>query len=113
MTPAPLLSIRDLHVFLRVDDGEVPILDGIDLELSPGRVMALVGESGSGKSVTAQAILRILPRALRIAGGEIRFKAEGAGLDLAKLSADGKAMQSIRGRQIGRASCRERVFRTV
>src|SRR4030095_5357384 len=69
MTPYALLSMRSLQVVLRLDDVVLPILDGIDLDLAPGKVMALVGESGSGKSVTAQAILRILPRTLHIAGG--------------------------------------------
>jgi peptide/nickel transport system ATP-binding protein len=100
MTSAPLLSLRDLRVVLRLDEDEVPILDGIDLELAPGKVMALVGESGSGKSVTAQAILRILPRLLRIAGGQILFGANGTAQDLAGLPADGAAMQRIRGRRI-------------
>ena len=100
MTGPSLLTIRDLHVALRLDDGELPILDGIDLDLAPGKVLALVGESGSGKSVTAQAILRILPRALRLAGGEIRFTAAGTDVDLAKLPADSKRIQDIRGRQI-------------
>jgi peptide/nickel transport system ATP-binding protein len=100
MTPAPLLSIRDLQVVLRLDDGEVPILDGIDLDLAPGKVMALVGESGSGKSVTAQAILRILPRMLRIAGGAMLFRLNGAAIDLAGVPADGAVMQGIRGRRI-------------
>jgi peptide/nickel transport system ATP-binding protein len=98
--PAPLLSIRDLHVVLRLDDGEATILDGIDLDLAPGKVTALVGESGSGKSVTAQAILRILPRGLEIAGGEILFGSNGAALDLAGLPSDGTVMQGIRGRRI-------------
>jgi peptide/nickel transport system ATP-binding protein len=100
MTAAPLLSIRDLRVMLRLDDGALPILDGIDLDLAPGKVMALVGESGSGKSVTAQAILRILPRALQIAAGRIDFMPNGHVTDLAKLPGDGAELQSIRGRQI-------------
>jgi peptide/nickel transport system ATP-binding protein len=100
MTPAPLLSIRALQVVLRLDDGVVPILDGIDLDLAPGKVMALVGESGSGKSVTAQAILRILPRTLQIAGGAMLLRANGAALDLAGVPADGAVMQGIRGRRI-------------
>jgi peptide/nickel transport system ATP-binding protein len=101
MTPAPLLSIRGLQVVLRLDDGVVPILDGIDLDLAPGKVMALVGESGSGKSVTAQAILRILPRVLAIAGGAMLFRSNGGtALDLAGVPADGAAMQGIRGRRI-------------
>jgi ABC-type dipeptide/oligopeptide/nickel transport system ATPase component len=101
MTPAPLLSIRALQVVLRLDDGVVPILDGIDLDLAPGKVMALVGESGSGKSVTAQAILRILPRMLQIAGGTMLLRANGTALDLAGVPADGAVMQGIRGRRIG------------
>src|SRR5262245_1252885 len=101
MMASSLLSIRGLHVVLTVDGGDLTILDGIDLDLAAGKVMALVGESGSGKSVTAQAILRILPKALRIAGGEILFRSTGAAVDIASLSSDGRVIQGIRGRQIG------------
>ncbi len=66
---APLLSIRDLRVDFSTDSGEFRAVDGLSLDVPAGRTVALVGESGSGKSVTAQAILQILPKVARISGG--------------------------------------------
>ena len=48
-------------------------VNGLSLRVRPGSTVALVGESGSGKSVTAQAIMGILPRTACITGGEILF----------------------------------------
>lgn len=58
---SPLLQIRDLEVTFRTDEGAIPAVKGIDLDIHRGEVLALVGESGSGKSVTAMAILSLLP----------------------------------------------------
>lgn len=63
-----LLSISDLQVTFRTEDGAVEAVKGIDLEVQPGEVLALVGESGSGKSVTAMAILKLLPRSATVTG---------------------------------------------
>ncbi|UOE28043.1 ABC transporter ATP-binding protein [Agromyces soli] len=56
-----MLRIRDLAVTFRTDDGPVEAVRGIDLDVRRGEVLALVGESGSGKSVTAMAVLSLLP----------------------------------------------------
>ncbi len=69
-----LLSIAGLRV--AVDGADQPVIDGLDLEIRRGEVVALVGESGSGKSLTALAALRLLPPSVAIAGGEIRFNGE-------------------------------------
>ena len=62
---APLVSIRGL----RVAFGAVQAVDGVDVELGRGEVVALIGESGSGKSVTLRALLRLNPeRRTRIEG---------------------------------------------
>jgi peptide/nickel transport system ATP-binding protein len=69
----------------------------------PGASVALVGESGSGKSVTAQAIMGILPRVARISGGEILFtdiSFPGESLNLARLGPRDPAYRAIRGRRI-------------
>ena len=63
-----LLEIEDL----RLDIGTTPILKGIDLTIAKGEVMGLVGESGSGKSMTALAIMQLLPQSAR-ASGRIAF----------------------------------------
>ncbi|MDJ1159456.1 ABC transporter ATP-binding protein [Chelatococcus sp. SYSU_G07232] len=99
----PLLSIRDLVVDFASDGGTFRAVDGISFDIPRGRTVALVGESGSGKSVTAQAILRILPKAARIAGGAILFDdpANGRGpTDIAALAADGAPMRALRGGRI-------------
>jgi len=67
----PLLEIRDLRIDLASDGGWVPVIDRISASVARGQVLAIVGESGSGKSVTAQSILRLLPRELRITAGSI------------------------------------------
>src|SRR6201986_2329460 len=73
-TPGALLCVRELAIEFQVA-GEAPrvAVRGISFDVPPDRTVALVGESGSGKSVTAMAILRLLPDNARITGG-IRFE---------------------------------------
>jgi peptide/nickel transport system ATP-binding protein len=69
----PLLEVRNLRVSL---EGDKAVVDGLDLTIRRREVVALVGESGSGKSVTALALSRLLPDALKITGGSIRFEGQ-------------------------------------
>jgi peptide/nickel transport system ATP-binding protein len=98
----PLLAVRDLRIALDVDGVLLPVVDGISFELRPRQVLALVGESGCGKTVTANAIMRLLPKEIRIVGGEIRFEPGGgeAGVDLAAADLPRRQLEGIRGRQI-------------
>jgi peptide/nickel transport system ATP-binding protein len=82
--------------------GHIDVIDGASFTVRPGEVLALVGESGSGKSVTAQSILRLLPRELLITAGRIGFRPRGdaTAVDLAALAADGAEMRRIRGNRI-------------
>jgi peptide/nickel transport system ATP-binding protein len=71
---APLLDVQDLRVSFSTRNGVVDALKGVGFTLEAGHTLGLVGESGSGKSVTSLAIMRLLDRAGRIAGGRVRFQ---------------------------------------
>ncbi|MDA1099427.1 MAG: ABC transporter ATP-binding protein [Proteobacteria bacterium] len=91
-----LLEIEDLRVQFFTSEGTVRAVDGITYNVEAGETVAIVGESGSGKSVSALAILRLIPDPPgRIMGGKINF----AGEDLLQLDEDG--IRRVRGRDIG------------
>lgn len=99
-----VLSIHDLEIVFALPTGEFPAVRGISFDIPAGGSTALVGESGSGKSVTAQAILRLLPEIARINRGEILFydtrKSHTDPINIATLPETGKSMQSLRGASI-------------
>jgi len=98
-----LISVRDLSIEFDNRGTAVPALRGISFRIQPGATVALVGESGSGKSVTAQAMMGILPSTARITGGRILFAEPGVAappVDVTKLARDGRRMRRIRGRHI-------------
>lgn len=72
----PLIDVVDLHVDFPSRDGVVHAASGVSFSIQPGETLGLVGESGSGKSVSAQAILRIIPRPGHISQGHIHFRRE-------------------------------------
>ena len=93
---APLLAVTDLSVAFRTDEGDVTAVDRVSFSVSPGEVLGIVGESGSGKSVSALAVMGLLPKpGGRVTSGEILFEGE----DLLKLPE--RRMRAIRGRRIG------------
>jgi ABC-type microcin C transport system duplicated ATPase subunit YejF len=90
-----LLRIEDLRVVFGPPGREHVAIDGVSLALAPGEVLGLVGESGCGKSLTALAVLRLIPNPPgRIAGGRIHFKEQ----DL--LALPPAEMRHIRGNRI-------------
>src|ERR1043165_7552472 len=92
---APLLSVRDLKTYFRVDGQLAKAVDGVSFDVFPDEMLGIVGESGAGKSVTSLSILRLIPDPPGlIAGGEILYQ----GRDLLKLSYP--EMRKIRGAQI-------------
>jgi peptide/nickel transport system ATP-binding protein len=103
-----LLEVRDLRVSFPLDEGVVRALDGASLSIKHGKVLGLVGESGCGKTVTAQSIMRIVPRPGRIDAGQIllyRFRGSSEGgmieeIDLAQLNPTGRQIRNIRGKEI-------------
>ncbi len=94
----PLLEIQDLAIEFRVHGGVIEAVRGVSFDIMPGSTVALVGESGSGKSVTAQAILGILPKIAHISRGKILLNTEKHhDLDIASLDVNSARMRSIRG----------------
>ena len=64
----PLLSVENLNIAFRQEQGEIAAVRGISFDIHAGKTLALVGESGSGKSVTALSILRLLPPSATVSG---------------------------------------------
>ncbi|MBL7064551.1 MAG: ABC transporter ATP-binding protein [Anaerolineae bacterium] len=103
-----LLEVKDLRVSFPLDEGMVRAVEGVDLSIKPRQVMGVVGESGCGKTVTAQSIMRIIPRPGRIDAGQILFhRSEDRSrygtidmIDLAQLNPTGRQIRGIRGKEI-------------
>jgi peptide/nickel transport system ATP-binding protein len=91
-----LLQVSDLAVSFPAADGgdDLRVVDGISLALEKGKTLGVVGESGCGKSITALALLGLVPAPGRITGGSILF----GGTDLRQLPEAG--MRALRGNRI-------------
>ena len=86
----PILSIRDLVVEFRTDDGVVHAVDGVSYDVYPGETLGIVGESGSGKSVSMLSVFGLIPQPPgRIASGEAVFK----GRNLMRISKEELALK--------------------
>jgi oligopeptide/dipeptide ABC transporter ATP-binding protein len=73
-----LLEVRDLRVWFEEEGGPTArAVDGVDFEVGPGEAVGLVGESGCGKTVTALALMGLLPRSARVQpGSRVSFEDE-------------------------------------
>jgi peptide/nickel transport system permease protein len=87
----PLLQVRSLRLDIKDHEKPRSVLLDVGFDVRPNEVMGLVGESGSGKTMTALAIMRLLPPAARIVGGQIDF----GGQDLLALTE--AEMRNVRG----------------
>lgn len=92
-TARPLLSIKNLAIDFATQQGMLHAVRDLSLELYPRQLLALVGESGSGKSVTAHAILQLLPRHAHVQG-EIWYESQPLH------SANADTMRHVRGTEI-------------
>ena len=90
-----MLKIEDLKVALDAEAGLVKAIDGLTLSISRGETFALVGESGCGKSMTALALMRLLPENGAVTQGCVAL----GGADLLALPESG--MRAVRGGRIG------------
>ena len=101
-----LLEIKDLRVHFHLDEGTVKAVNGVSYDIYEGKTLGVVGESGCGKSVTAQAIMRIVPPPGQISENSqiLLHRPAGNGksetIDLAQFDNDGPEIRAIRGRDI-------------
>ena len=90
-----VLELEDVTVRFRLRRGDLTAVNGVSFSIARGETFGLVGESGSGKSVTARAIMRLIPHPPgEIQSGRILFEGENV---LAKNDAE---MRALRGRRI-------------
>ena len=95
-----ILEVKDLHIDIKMMEGTLTPVRGVNFEIKRGETLGLVGESGCGKSITCKSILAIndkkcYPR------GEIMFRNEDdTEVDILKMDPKGKEIRNIRGKQI-------------
>jgi len=92
----PLLEVKQLQTYFFTAQGTrvVKAVDGVSFTLNEGETLGVVGESGSGKTVTSMSLLRLLPPAARIVGGEIWFQGENL------VTKSEREMRQLRGSQL-------------
>jgi oligopeptide transport system ATP-binding protein len=92
----PVLEVKQLQTYFISAQGTrvVKAVDGVSFTLNEGETLGVVGESGSGKTVTSMSLLRLLPPAARIVGGEIWFQGENL------VTKSEREMRELRGSQL-------------
>ena len=94
MGDEPVLRVDDLRVSFRTTAGSVQAVRGVSFDLAAGETLAIVGESGSGKSVTARAIMGLLPGNATVESGSVRLEGE----DLTRLPE--RRLRRVRGNRV-------------
>jgi len=91
----PALSILDYSLSYKTANGLISALKNIDLTIPKGKTVGLVGESGSGKTLATRALISLLPPAIKVTGGSVRYK----GRDVLKMK--DRELRHLRGGEIG------------
>src|SRR3569623_1414328 len=94
------LSVRNLKAFFYAGRRCNKAVNGVSFDIRKGKTLCVVGESGCGKSVTASAIMRLLPTLSRIEDGTITYDSERGDIHIERLERNGSQMRAIRGAEI-------------
>ncbi len=94
-----IISVRNLDIKIRLEEGILNPVRGIDFSVNKNETLGLVGESGCGKSLTCKAILGINGKKC-MNSGEVNFYNEDKIHDLLKMKSGGEAIRKIRGKHI-------------
>lgn len=95
-----LLDVADLQVSFPTAGGVVRVVDGVSFSLDAGQTLGLIGESGSGKSLTAHAIIRMVPPPGRVERGSVVLAVGDRRVDLAALDPYGSEIRRLRGGEV-------------
>ncbi len=93
MSAETLLSVNSLS--LEVAHTGLEVVKGISFDIAPGEIFGIVGESGSGKTLATRALISLLPPAIKVTGGSVRYK----GRDVLKMK--DRELRHLRGGEIG------------
>ncbi len=102
-----LVQIQNLRVEFDVRAGIVKAVDGVTFDIYRGQTLGVIGESGCGKSITARAILQMVPKPGKITAGQVLYHRRAKGstqtdiINISKLDPDGQLIREIRGGEIG------------
>lgn len=100
MEHKPVVTVNDLSVSFYTDNRRNNAIRNVSLTVRKGETLCLVGESGCGKSVSASAIMRLLPELSRIEGGEIIYHREDGDVRIDQMAPNSRAMRVLRGGEI-------------
>jgi peptide/nickel transport system ATP-binding protein len=95
-----LLDVRDVRTYFHLDEGVLKAVDGVSFDIGRQETLGVIGESGSGKSVTAQSIMRIVPKPGEIHSGEILFQRDSGTINIMDLNPGGPEIRGIRGKEM-------------
>ncbi len=95
MAQGPLLAVEDLTIGF--EGAPRPVLEGVSYAVARGETLALVGESGSGKTISAKAVMGLLPKGARRVSGRARFEPEAGGPPVDLFALPSAEMRRLRG----------------
>ncbi|MGF1447017.1 MAG: ABC transporter ATP-binding protein [Pikeienuella sp.] len=101
--PERILTVEDLSISFRTDEGPITPVQGVSFTVDKGRTLGLVGESGSGKSISTKALMKLLPGTASLGEAtRMTYRAkDGRAVEIEGLSPKSREIRRLRGGEIG------------